>query len=194
MKTNRRGIHILSQSIWQQPETKNRMNEIIWRSAKEEDLIFEKEPVENRVTAHPARVHADFTRMLAGMPLKFPETRDVLKEIQAQLNEIGFVPVKEDRHVCSEELGIVGHIDAGGLIEGDVPVIIEVKSVRFLPQVVRASEAAQLMLYALARNEAQAGSMLLLAVYVQPAPPYRVGIRAVIDFEALEPIVRQLAA
>lgn len=169
------------------------MHALIWRAAKVEELLFDKEPRDDRVTVDAARLHADFNRMLAGQPLKFPETSAAVARIRDELNELGFEPSVEERDVRNDGLGVVGKLDARGSIQG-VPVILEVKCVRFLPQVIRATDAAQLMMYAMSGYGERADEALLLGVYVQPCPPFRVGIRPVLNFSELEPYVRQLAA
>ena len=169
------------------------MHALIWRAAKADELLYAKAPCDERVTVHAARLHADFNRMLSGQPLKFPETNAAVARIREELNELGFEPSFEERDVRDDGLGVVGKLDAHGSIQG-VPVILEVKCVRFLPQVIRAAEAAQLMMYAMGRYGERADEALLLGVYVQPCPPFRVGIRPVLNFSELEPYVRQLAA
>lgn len=192
MKPNHQSIHLISQDIWQQPELKHRMDRLIWQAAREEDMVFDQEPVENRRAVEPARLHADLERLLAGEPLKFPETRRALEELRSELQEIGFRPVNECRVVRDEGLGVAGIFDAAGVIDGE-PVILELKCVRFIPQVVRASEASQLLLYSLAKY-GRSDAPLLLALYIQPFPPFRLGIRPVLNPAELEPLVRQLAA
>jgi hypothetical protein len=194
MKTPLRSIHVLSQNIWQLPKFKRRMDKLIWEEAKLQEMVSEELPVENTVTVHPARLHADLTRMMEGRPAKFAESRAPLERIKEELVRFGFEPRKVIRSVWSDELGVTGVTDAEGVINGLYPALIELKCVRFIPQVIRAAESAQLILYSLSRKAADARSVTLAALYVQPCPPYRVGIRWVMNQNRLEPIVRELAA
>lgn len=192
MKTSGQSIHVLSQSLWDRTEIKWKMDRLIWKAAHQEDMVFEKEPLENRIAVDPARIHADLNRIVMGEEIKFPETRPVLERISEEWKGIDFTPLRCCRRVDSDDLGIVGEVDVIGEIQGE-PVIVEVKCVRFLPQIVRSSEAAQLILYSLAKN-GRADDALLLALYIQPYPPFRAAIRPVLNPHELEPLVRQLAA
>lgn len=193
MPRSHKSIHRLSVSVWGKPYFKDLIDRELWSGAREAECIHPQQPVDNRVTVWPSRLHADLSRVLKGEPVKFKETRAALAVVQEELNAIGFVPANGQRYVRSDELGVVGEIDADGFIDELGPVIIEVKCVRFLPQVARAADAAQLLLYSMARNPRQIDAPVLLVVYVQPAPPFRTAIRVVFNTETIAPIVRQLA-
>jgi hypothetical protein len=194
MKTPRRSIHLISQNICQLPKFKRRMYTLIWEEAELQEMVSDELPMDNTVTVHPARLHADLTRMMEGQPAKFPESRAPLERIKEELMRFGFEPRKVIRSVWTDELGVTGVTDAEGVVNDLYPALIELKCVRFIPQVIRAAESAQLILYSLSRRSADPRPVMLAALYVQPCPPYRVGFRWVMNQNRLEPIVRELAA
>lgn len=193
MSIPRRSIHTLAKSVWDQDHLKNRFDRQIWASAEAIDCVAAPEPLADATGVCPARIHADFNRMTHGRAPHFPETTSALVNIRAELDRLGFVATPDNRYVFSEELNICGEMDALGLVDGHMPTIVELKVVRWLPQIVRAADTAQLVMYELARTGCT-GRTMLVAVYVQPTGQFRAATRIVFDPEKLEPLVRELAA
>jgi len=187
-----RSIHTLAKTVWKLPRLKARFDQQIWAIARQHDFVANAEPVVDFGGVCPARLHADFSRMLDGVGPAFNETSTAISNLRTEVNRLGFVANPRNRYSSSSELGLSGNVDAHGHIDG-YPTILELKVVRFLPQIVRAADSAQLLLYDLARN-GTIGSTLLVALYIQPQGTFRAATRFVFEPKTLEPLVRELAA
>jgi hypothetical protein len=192
MTTTLRPISLLAKSIYENPALKRRFDRQILNVAQSDETPEPVLPVVASGGVEPARIHADFNRMLRGASPKFPETAAALANLRRELDRYGFVANREAACVSSKELGVCGIPDATGVIDG-YPVIAELKVVRFLPQFARAHELIQLMLYSLARY-GKSGEALLIGIYVQPQAPFRTALRFVSNQRSFEPLVRMLAA
>ena len=193
MSTNLRPIQPISRSVWDSKGIKHRLDRQIWANAEEIGCVAAPEPVALAEGVCPARIHADFSRMLRGHGPAFPETEPVLANLKAELDRLGFAADTHSRYVSSEELNLCGEVDAQGLIDGYAPALVELKVVRWLPQIVRSADACQLMLYELSRS-GRLDRSTLIALYVQPSGGFRATARIVFSPEKLEPLVRELAA
>lgn len=193
MSPKLRAIQPISKSLWGSQEIKHRFDRQIWSIAEEIGCVAAPQPVAPSDGVCPARIHADFIRMLRGDVPNFPETAPALANLKAELDRLGFVADTHSRYVSSDELNICGEIDAQGLVDGHRPAVIELKVVRWLPQIVRSADTAQIMLYELARSGRLDRSMLI-ALYVQPSGGFHAATRFVFEPQKLEPLVRELAA
>jgi len=193
MSPKLRAIQPISKSLWGSQEIKHRFDRQIWSSAEEVGCIAGPEPVAHSAGVCPARIHADFNRMLRGDGPAFPETAPALANLKTELDRLDFVADTQSRYVSSDELNICGEIDALGLIDGHMRALIELKVVRWLPQIVRAADSAQLVLYELARS-GRVDRSTLIALYVQPSDGFHAATRFVFEPQKLEPLVRELAA
>lgn len=191
--TRSRSIHTIAKSIWDNSALKTKIDRQIWTTAKETATVAQKLPLVEHGGVCPARLHADFTRMMRGKNCEFPETIPAINNLRTTLRELGFTPNTKDRFCFSPQYGIAGEVDAHGVVDDCHPAIIELKVVRFLPQVVRAADAVQLLLYELA-HKGCIGSTMLIGLYVQPQAPFRTALRLVFEPKSLEPLVLEIAA
>jgi hypothetical protein len=193
MSSKLRAIQPIARTVWDRAALKTKIDQQVWENAKSVGCVAAPVPVASSSGICPARIHADFNRMLRGDGPAFPETAPALEKLKAELNRLGFVANNHSRYVYSEALGICGEVDAQGMVDGYMPAIVELKVVRWIPQVVRSADTVQLMLYELARS-GRADSSTLIGLYIQPSGEFRTAARIVFEPKKLEPLVREVAA
>lgn len=194
MNSSFRSIRTISDTVWTNEALRYRLNAELKSAAEEVDCLHDELPFSRVWQFHPARLHADFTRMLRGEQAVFSGTTPALDKIQEALNRVGFIPGFGSRLVASESLRVTGEMDATGVIHSWVPCILEVKVVDYIPQFVRAADAVQLLLYSFCKHGGKVGDAALGAVYVQPVYPFRTELRFVFNPERAFPLVQPLFA
>lgn len=193
MSSKLRAIQPIARTVWDRAALKTKIDRQVWENAKSVGCVAEPVPVASSRGICPARLHADFNRMLRGDGPAFLETAPALAKLKAELDHLGFVADTRSRYVSSETLNLCGEVDAQGMIDGHMSAVIELKVVRWIPQVVRSADTVQLMLYELARS-GRADSSILIGLYIQPSGEFCTAARIVFDPKKLEPLVLEIAA
>lgn len=194
MNSTYRSIRTTADAVWTNIVLKNRLNAELKSAAEEVDCLHDELPFSRIRQLHPARLHADFTRMLRGERESFAETATALGKMQEALNRVGFIPGRGSRLVASEPWRLTGEMDAAGVINDWVPCILELKVVDYIPQFVRAADAVQLLLYSISKHAGLVGGAALCALYVQPVHPFRAELRYIFNPERVFPLIRPLIA
>lgn len=193
MMKSTRSIHTLAQSVRGNFELEKHINHQLWISAAKAGCLEDAVPPAGECTLCPARLHADFTRMLAGEPPRFAGHEIALQNLKRELEFLEFRPSEDrNRYVHAPSLGLVGQMDAVGEIDG-YDAIVELKVVNRIDRIPKPADAAQLLLYDLAWKS-QVGGTVLVALYLQGAAPFRAESRIIVNPQALLPLVHQLAA
>jgi hypothetical protein len=196
--TNLKPIAHISRLLWQdRPVLKHRFDHALWSAAEAHDNIHDVLPVSDGVGLDCHRLHDEFELVCEGSPSADKVANEALRPAFSELAKLGFKGQFGDRSVVVRQLGVRGQMDAFGLIDNRMPCIVELKTVRFIPQVVRAADSAQLTMYGMGRfgeKAVTARRVGLMVVYVQAIRPFRTGVRVVSDPRPLVPLVKELNA
>ena len=185
-----RPISLIAKSLWSNWSLKKRFDRELYTGAAEAGIIHDKsQPTQRRDLCY-GRVHADFERMVGGRPAKFSENTVALQNIADVLLKIGFKQDDKDLTISSKALRLIGRMDAAGYLDGYMPSIVEIKVVNYIPQFVRAADAAQLLMYSLAQGTAD--KTILVVIYVQPTGSFKAEARFVANQSRLIPLVNEL--
>lgn len=168
-------IRTCSDRVWSRPALRTAVALGLTQPEDDLSLTTEFEPLrDDAFEVAPKDLHEDFTRWSQGLAPCQENNRVGLDAIVAELTDLGFAPSDESLSVRNRQLGIAGQMDAIGHIEGLV-TFVELKVLPYLPDRVRAADAVQLLLYAIARNaEGNRDEELHLAVYVLAHAPFTV--------------------
>lgn len=192
-------ISYAARSLWgdERRDLKFRFDHALWSAAEEHDDVYDELPVSRGVELDCKRLHDEFEIVYEGGASADKEANEALQPAFTELAARGFKGRAGDRTVVLSKLGLRGEMDACGLIDNRMPCVLELKTVRFIPQVIRAADAAQLTLYGMGRfgEEAVAAHRVgLMVVYMQAIRPFRTGVRIVLEPRPLVPLAKDLSA
>lgn len=168
-------IRTCSDGVWSRPALRTAVALGLAQPGDDLSLTTDFEPLHDEAfEVAPKHFHEDFTRWSQGLKPCHEKNRVGLDAIVAELTDLGFAPSDESLSVRDRQLGIAGEMDAIGHIEGLV-TFVEIKVLPYLPNRVRAADAVQLLLYAIARNaDGNRDEELHLAVYMLAHAPFTV--------------------
>lgn len=142
-----------------------------------------------RFEVDPWQLHEDFARLCRGEKALCPHHLPALASIKSVLDDLGFEPSQESLNVRDDSLKLMGEMDAIGLID-DLTAIVELKVLPYIPRRARAADAAQLLLYSIARDSAgDRAEEVHIALYVLAGGPFTAVAHAIPEPAEIEPVV-----
>jgi hypothetical protein len=142
-----------------------------------------------RFEIDPWLLHEDFARLCRGEKALCHDHLPALASIKNVLDDLGFEPSQESLNVRDDSLMLMGEMDAIGRID-DLTTIVELKVLPYIPRRARAADAAQLMLYAIARDAAgDRSEEVHIALYVLAGGPFTAVAHAIPEPAEIEPVV-----
>ena len=142
-----------------------------------------------RFEVDPRRLHSDFVRLCSGEKPQNSENIAALTSIKSVLDELEFEPSKESRNVRDDSLKLMGEMDAIGRID-NLTTFVELKVLPYIPRRARAADAAQLLLYSIARDAAgDRSEEVHLALYILAGGSFTAVAHTIPEPADIEPVV-----
>lgn len=142
-----------------------------------------------RYEIDPWLLHEDFARLCRGEKALCQDHLPALDSIKNVLDDLGFEPSQESLNVRDDSLMLMGEMDAIGRIDG-LTTIVELKVLPYIPRRARAADAAQLLLYSIARDASgDRSEEVHLALYVLAGGPFTAVAHTIPEPAEIEPVV-----